>query len=403
MNPFHFPYKKSLAFLTLLTTLACNEVSQQNPQTSLPATTEKFAVIATSEPSWTGSGAHSVVSLKKPRTAVNDILPTDTTDIGISCNGSSFYRMERRSGNGNITKFDINTPDQPIYQFSTDDPGLPSNPVAIMFVNEHKAYVIRNMTNEIWIVNPSATTEATFKTGTIDLSQYTPAGAATPNMNNGVIVGNKLFVLVQRLDASWAPSLSSYIAVFDTSTDQEIETYQESGGLKGIELDVRNPYGKLVYNSGKLYVAGTIWPDNPGWETTTWTDYKAYSGIQKVDAATYVVDHNIIYNSIHPITYLEIVSPTKGYFVSYTSAGNTSLLSFNPSTSVVSTNPVAGIGSSGDRDITDIQLDSEGKLWVADNSTIAPGLYIINTDDDTLDEGPITTGLNPKAITFCEK
>lgn len=405
MNSFTFPYKKFFSVLTLSILFACGNNATTTPEQQTTLKTEKFAVVATSEPSWTGSGAHSVVSLEKPRTAINDILATNTTDIGVSCNGNSFYRIERRSGNGSIVKFDINKPKQWIYQYSTDDPaGLPSNPIAIIFVNEHKAYVLRNMTSEIWVIDPSATTEATFKTKTIDLSHYTPAGASTPNMSNGVIVGDKLFVLLQRLDSSYDPSFPSYIAVFDTNTDEEIETNQGSGGLKGIELDVRNPYGKLVYNNGTFYLAGSIFPII-SWTSgiDIWATFNNYSGIQKINATTYEVDHNIIHHAVNTITYLDIASPTKGYFVEYLSSGNTVLRSFNPTTGTVSSGNIVGIGNSGDRDIADIALDSEGKLWVADNSLTNPGLYIINTDDDTLDEGPISTGLNPKAITFCEK
>ncbi|MFH1223727.1 MAG: hypothetical protein V1647_05235 [Pseudomonadota bacterium] len=392
-------------FFLVLSALLISSCSEQtpSPQPVVP-TSGKIAVIATAEPNWTGSGAHTVLSCDKPRIGANNLLPTDTTDLAISCHGKYFYRLERRNFgvNGNVTKFSLDAPTQFIYQYSTDDNGG-SNPSSIIFVSDTKAYLLRNLNNKVWIINPSAQSETEFKIGELDLSSYSYDGVTPPMMTHGIINGNKLYILMQRLDSFYNPSLSSYIAVFNTDTDEEIDTGFGSMGLKGIELDVRNPYGKLILNNGTLYVAGTIWPDNPGWGTTTWTDYKQYSGIQKINAQTFQPDHNIIHNAVRTITYMDIISANKGYFVEYVDVGNTALKTFDPTTGVVSQTNVAGIGNTSDRDITDIAYDGLGFLWVSDNSVDTPGLYIINTGNDTLDEGTISTGLNPKAITFCEE
>ncbi len=406
MNLFLFSYKKFFSFLILLTFFACGKANHDS-QASLPQT-DKFAVIATTD--IVGTGAYSVISVTEPRTTITEIAPTSSKDLSITCDEKYVYRIERLNWgvNGSVVKFDLDNPAERIYQYSTDDadPASRSNPSDIVFLNETKAYLLRNLNNKIWIINPSAQNDAEFKIDELDLSAYSPDGGVTPpRMSRGIIIGNKLFIILQRLDAFYSPSNDSYIAVFNTDTDQEIDTGQGESGLKGIKLDIRNPSGRLIYNSGTIYVAGTIYPDNPAWFSTTWTDYQNFSGIQKVNANTYEPNHNIIYKAKGTITYLDITSPTKGYFVEYISpdGGNTALRSFNPTTGAVDAPNVAGIGDSGDRDISDIAFDGRGSLWIADFSNTHMGMYILDTTTDTIKAGPISTGLNPVAITFCEK
>ncbi len=410
-QPFFSPFSKVifpvLSVLALSSILACAGSSDPAAQASLAANVEKFAVIATTD--YTGSASHAIIGLDQPRTALLDPQPSrDSKDVTITCNGKYIYRIERRNfgANGSVVKFSLDDPKQVIYDYSADDadPSSSSNPIDIAFVNQNKAYLLRNMNNKIWIINPSAQNEAEFKIGEIDLSAYSPDhGVTPPAMSKGLIIGNRLFILLQRLDAFYSPSVASYIAVFNTDTDQEIDTGYGEAGLKGVKLDIRNPYGRLIYNNGTIYVAGTIFPDNPAWFSTTWTDYKNYSGIQRINAATLEPDHNIIHKAVSTITYLSVASPDKGYFVEYIGAGNTRLRSFNPTTGVVSASVIAGIGDSGDRDISDIALDSENKLWIADFSIANMGMYVLNTADDTIEDGPISTGLNPVAISFCER
>jgi len=408
------PKKLFLALATMtfatMTIASCGGFSSNNDNNALQeefnnSNSTKFTIVATSELGWTGSGAHSVITHSDPRTVLSDLTVTATNDLAIVGHGKYFYRIERYQRD-NITKFSVDAPSVPIWQFSTMEPAdiLSTNPYTIVFLSDTKAYLLRRDSNKAWIVNPSATTQAGFKIGELDLTQYSPDGGTTPpGMNSGVIVGGKLFISLQRLDMFWSPSYPSYIAVFDTSTDTEIDTGHGSGGLKGIELAVRNPSGRIKYFGGTIYVAGTIYPDNPGWGTTTWTDYNDYSGIQKINVTTYQPNTNLIYKSIKTITYVEIASADKGYFIEYSNAGDTALRSFDPMSGTVNPGNIANIGDSNDRDLADIAMDSDGKLWVADNSLTGAGIYIINTSNDTLSEAPISTGLNPKAITFCEK
>ncbi len=396
----NFPKFLHPVFLTLsfvLVFLSCG--GSDDPQASLSSAT-KYAVIATGASDYS-SGAHSVLGYDAPRSATNDLLPT-ISDLKISSYGKYFYRMER-SGSNSITKFSIEDPSTPIWQYSTDEAGDDnSNPSAMIFVSDTKAYLLRYNSRKAWIVNPSATKQAEFKIGELDLSDY-DEGDGAPEMASGVIVGNKLFITLQRytidnLSYYYSADNDSYLAVFNINTDIEIDTDPSAPGLKGIKLDVRNPDGEIKYNNGYIYVPGA---DN------YYTGSATHGGIQRINATTYATDPVIVGTVNKNITRVEIISPTKGYFVKYEAIwvspwSKTYLMSFNPQTGVVDLGNVAGIGDSNDRNLQDIAAGPDGLLWVADGSVTDPGIYIIDPATDTIQEGPISTNLNPLDIVFCE-
>jgi hypothetical protein len=198
------------------------------------------AVIATTAQDWS-SGAHSIISVDPiggPRGAQNSLAPSGS-DLTVVSYDKYFYRMER-SGAHNITKYDVNEPDTPIWQFSTEGNEANSNPHDLVFVNEEKAYLIRYGSDKAWIVNPSAASESAFKTGELDLSNYSDDDG-TPEMDSGIIVGNMLFITLQRIDTSggWGNYKynTPYISVFDTRTDEEIDIQNCECDLKGIAIE----------------------------------------------------------------------------------------------------------------------------------------------------------------------
>jgi len=146
----------------------------------------------------------------------------------------------------------------PIWQYSTNDadPNVLSDPHDMVFVSEDKAYVLRYGTCIMWIVNPSATREAAFKIGEIDLSAY-DTNDAVPNIEAGIIVDGRLYIILQRLDG-FAVTQDSYVAIFDVNTDEEFDTNVSGGGLKGIPITTRN-LGHIVYEpvSKIIFVQGS--------------------------------------------------------------------------------------------------------------------------------------------------
>ena len=354
------------------------------------------------------SGAHSVISVEPvggPRTVRNNLLPT-ISDITVNAYGRYFYRTERYNGD-NVTKFDIASPDKPIWQFSTlssEDKGT-GNPQGLIFVNAEKAYILRMGSTKAWIVNPSAVKESEFKIGELDLGSYADSDG-NPEMNSGIVAKGKLFITLIRYDQSkgWALTNTAYIAVFDIATDKEITTgIKNEDGVKGIPLPVKNP-GAAAYLSenNMLYVQGT------GGYASTWSGTPAeYSGgIVSINPDTYetklILDDDADGVPLYGgnISGMAIISPTKGYLTVYTDADKGSVRTFNPSAETAG-NIVAGLDNKSISGMdSGVYPDKNLMLWVCNHTDAR--IDIVNTASDTIDES-ISTNLNPNRIVFCEE
>ncbi len=364
------------------------------------ADSTQTAVVATASPDWS-SYAVSVVTVDPkagPRTAINDLLPGGNGHT-VDAFGQYYYNIEQFQADS-ITKVDISAPNTPIWQFSTQDPGQTdsSNPYQLVFVNSTKAYLIRYGSMTAWIVNPSATTEAAFKIGELDLSAYA-VGEGVPKMCAGVIANDKLFILMQRLDETFCPSNVAYVAVFDVATDTEINTGMGTGAMLGVPLNVKNPQSiQYIAENNRIYIQGAgSFPGfcDPSLEYT--------GGIESLNPFTYATaivldDGN---QELHPygvISGMLIASPTKGYFVGYADWGDNTLYGFNPTTGAVS-GVVAGLQNIN---IAGMQsgtyLDKNGMMWVSDSTNAQ--LRIVNTEDNTISES-VGTNLNPQKTAFC--
>ncbi|MFV9691457.1 MAG: hypothetical protein ACNY01_10905 [Desulfobacteria bacterium] len=279
------------------------------------------------------SGAHSWIRGQKwggSRIYEHNMMPT-IPDVTVAAFGQYYYVMERSDQN-RITKFDVTELNADIWQYSTRDAGDvdESIPQDMIFVDENKAYLLRYGSDTAWIVNPSAADEADFKIGTLDLSPY-QEGDGIPEMCSGVIVGTKLFITLQRLDAASDPGVA-YIAVFDTATDTEIDTGKGADGMLGIPLAIEVP-GAIQYlgETGLIYVQGG------GRYRSESVQYT--SGIETVDLDTY--DTEIVLddgdNADHPyghITGMAVISADKGFFVGYRGENDNTLYYFDPSTGI---------------------------------------------------------------------
>ncbi len=364
-----------------------------------PVGADQTAVVATAASDYT-SGAHSVISVNPvggPRTVQNDLLPTGS-DVSMVAYGKYGYRIERYQAD-NVTKFDVAAPDTVIWQFSTLDAGetVSSNPYDLVFASETKAYLLRWGRSTAWIVNPSATTQANFKVGELDLSAYADYDDGVPGMTAGLILDGKLFIIMQNIDQSgdYTPG-AAYVAVYDISTDTQIDT-GKTEGLKGIALPMKNP-SDIQY----LPETGMIWISCQGrYEGWTGTPAAYSGGILKMDPDTYdmetVIDDGD--DDSHPygnISNMALVSATKGYFIGYAAAGDNTLFSFNPSTGVVDGPVMADLQR---KNLGDLAVDKNGMLWVGNGTDAA--VSIVNPQTDALDE-TVDTNLNPIKIAFAE-
>ena len=335
-------------------------------------------------------GATSIISGDSNRTALNELQPSDS-DITINTYKNSIYIIGRAFGGNNIAKFDVNNHNQVIWQYTTQDSTtdpVASNPHQIVFVNESKAYVLRYGKTTAWIVNPSAATQEAFKTGELDLSAYSDSDGI-PEMTMGVVADGKLFIAMQRL-SGYTPDNTAYIAVFDTTTDTEIDTGFTGDNVKGIPLTIRNPNTSMQYLSANnsIYIQGI---GSYGTEFT--------GGIERINISSYqtslILDDGTA--ATHPdekISSMAIVSPTLGYYISYKAWGDTSLYKFDPSTGG---DTITSISSLASGDQADVAVDANGLVWVSDttNSTVR----ILDPTTDSLVDS-ISTILDPKKINF---
>jgi len=367
-----------------------------DPAATISSFTPVTALAATTAADF-GSGAYSVITgdANGQFSSINHLKMQLDSDLTIATYGQYFYIIGQQFAGNNITKFAINDPEVPIWQYSVNESATPlvlSNPHDMIFVSETKAYVLRYNKTKVWIVNPSATTEAGFKIGELDLSAY-GAVDGTPEMDTGFVADDKLYIVLQRLEGtSQQVENDAYIAVFDVATDQEIDANIPGDTLKGIPLTVRNPTS-IAYlpASNTLYVQGS----------GSFFPVKYVGGIESINLADYT--RTLILDDgddlLHPyglITSLAVVSPELLYFVGYESYQSNTLYAMDISEKAVS--PVSVPQLIGGQ-IQDLAVDPQGLLWVSDNANAT--VRILNPlSCEEIDA--VSTNLNPAKIVFAQ-
>ncbi|MCB1755604.1 MAG: hypothetical protein KDJ38_08775 [Gammaproteobacteria bacterium] len=355
---------------------------------------EGVAIVATVAADYT-SGAHASIQTGTPITVTENLAPT-ISDITVAAHGDYFYRIERFNSD-NVTKFSFDAPATPIWQFSTLDAGEEGsgNPQGMIFLNDNKAYIPRYGKNTLWIVNPSATSQEEFKIGEIDLSAYDSNGDIV-EMSPAAIVGDKLFIAMQRLDPGYVPG-DAYVAVIDTNTDTEINT-GNNADFMGILLPLKNPTSIEADETGMLYV------QSPGKYGFGGEPNEYSGGIATIDPDTFetalLVDDGDADN--HPfgqITGVEIVSSGKGYLIAQHGFGDSALHAFNPLTGVVDEQALSGLSGVN---ISGLAADSNERLWVGTGAsdTDSAAIRLIDSTSDSLIDAPIELSLNPITIVF---
>src|SRR5262249_46974825 len=118
--------------------------------------------------------------------------------------------------------------------------------------SDRKAYMTLFERPRLLIVDPSAPRDCTgFALGSIDLSALADADGV-PDMDQMAVVGDRLYVALQRLDIHTAlrvPAQNGALAVIDTADDSLIGS---------IELTGKNPFAAtkgLTVRNGAIYLA----------------------------------------------------------------------------------------------------------------------------------------------------
>jgi hypothetical protein len=287
-----------------------------------------------------------------------------------------------RFGGDNIQILDPAAAFSTLRQFTV---GTSSDPHDIAVVSDTKAYVARYNSTALWIVDPSTGAH----TGSVDLSGLADADG-TPEMDQLAVVGNHLFVTIQRLDRTiWGPVGTSYVAVVDIATDTLVDVDSTTPGVQSILLTGTNPVSDIQLNpcTGKLYVSCVgFWGLQDG-------------GVEIIDPVSFESEGYIFTEASAggDISDVEIICEEKGYAIITNASFHTVLIAFDPLTGT----KTGTLYAPGDFVLNDIEISPQRELFLADRTPTRPGIRIYETITDTeLTSGPLDVDLPPFDISF---
>ena len=332
--------------------------------------------------------------------------PDIESQINVTTDGESLYQIGR--SNETLTK--LSASDTSIVEYQISVSGIQvenSDPRSLAFVNDDLAYLTRNSSDSLLIIDPTPEqlTSDSLITGEIDLAIYnrgTGDSLDLPDMTDALVVDDKLFVLLENLD-NGSPALPGYVAVIDTRTGFQISTGRGVLPLQGIQLQSVNP-ASLQYNedTGLLYVVGR--GNNIGDESVSGDAYTG--GIELIDPITYqtrlAIDDGTADANNGFFIDAVVINESLGYVVTQEGidaegVAINSVRSFNTLTGVVS-EPVAGTDQ---LNISSITVGPDNHVWVAiqDNE---PGFLRIDIDTGEVADERVATQLIPDDIVFIE-
>ncbi|MFT5757486.1 MAG: hypothetical protein ACI9LM_002220 [Alteromonadaceae bacterium] len=362
--------------------------------------TPSFALVQTVAPDYSSS---EVVTLDpKTQQVTSGYYIKDASGYTLSSYKSDIYHIGQYKID-TIAKYNADDLESEIWNFSTQDnqDSITRNPYALISVDESKAYLLRYGSSKVWIVNPQATQPENFRIGELDLSAYvaTNNSKETPHPAAAVVVDGKLYIAMQRLADSWAGN-TAYVAVFDVTTDQEIETNANTDDdVMGIPLKGINPRS-IISTNDHVYVTTS--------NTTKHPDL-TLSRIEKIDVSNFMLTTVISADQIEGnvsalISSSVIVSAEKGYLVASDLSpawqNESTLYEFNPSTGTIINKNVL---YSEIVNISSLALDEANFLWIGIRDPAESGVDVMNTTTNTFETPRLVTEFNPGKIIFIEK
>jgi DNA-binding beta-propeller fold protein YncE len=328
------------------------------------------------------TGSFAVFPLLQPDAVARDVDRIHS-DAVVRTHAGTVYVINRLGGD-NIQAIDPTTGYATRWQCSVENG---SNPHDLAFARPDKAYVTRYERREILIVDPTTGADcAGFVRGTVDLSSLAD-GDGIPEMDQAVVVGDRLYVTLQLLDRRnfFLPTDRSLIAVVDVATDTLVGS---------IRLTGTNPFAESV----------GLAPD-PETGTIMLTEVGTFGrsddgGIERVDLASqtalgfFVTESDLGGN----ITDVVLLDAHHAYAIVLDRIGASRVLRFDPTTRTVTSTLVAA-----DEFLVDIELGPDGQtLFLTDRTLRHPGIRRFAIADDHEIVPAIDTGLPPFDIAFVE-
>ena len=294
-----------------------------------------------------------------------------------------FFAINRFGGD-KVQELDPEDGYATLWQCST---GPGSNPHDIVLVAPDKAYITRYDATSVLVVDPSVgPTCAGFIRATIDLSSLADADGI-PEMEQSVLVGDRLFVAVQRLDRKdfFVPAGNGALAVIDIHTDRLVGS---------VELELANPFAEtkgLVYHapSNRIYVAG------PG---TLFTDLE--------DGGIEIVDPDSMQSLGVLLSGADLGGDLTDFVPAGTRRGFAIVADGEFAATVVeidlSAGAVTGSLITSELLLSDVEVSQAGELWLADRDCFDPGVRVYTLGAQwgavELTRQPIFSGLAPFTI-----
>lgn len=280
--------------------------------------------------------------------------------------------------NSNLIKLD-NTTYKLIYQYSVEPLSNPHDIIFYKSNNTLKAYILRYNKPSIWIVNPEAASDKDFKTGEIDISQWSDEDGS-PEAHIGFLYNGYVYVILQRYNLVKYVSETAYIIKIDPVTDKIVDMDPDTDGVNGIELINKNPIkGSLIGNT--LYLGGTVYfGEDIGIMSINLDD--------PMNSQKRVLSEAAIGGTFAD---MKIFSADMGIVSVYDQNWNMIPYYFNPTAGVMGNKlPVPDAGGG--------VVMTEGKIYVGSRNDVSPGLYIVDPVKNELIGEPYITSLPAYSI-----
>ncbi|MFC1692955.1 hypothetical protein ACFL1R_05580 [Candidatus Latescibacterota bacterium] len=317
----------------------------------------------------------------------NDILPHHQDAYAVT-DGRYLYIIEG-FGKNSIIKVDPEPISEAnvVYNYSVSGDGSETNPHDMVFLDT-KAYVLLNSSDKIWIVNPDASGEASFKTGEIDISGWADADGS-PEAYMGFVYDGMVYVVCQMGDTTaWPVTYTSAVILkIDPVTDSIVDMDTETDDVQGIELILKNPQKASLVGSF-LYLACSTYDHEKNPQGVMSVDLKDPLNTQLI-----LIDEQSLGGTLRGI---DVFTDNYGLVYTLNESYNAGIPRiFNPQNGALGDNlPVPDSGGG--------LVLVDAKIYVGVRDFTNPGLYIVDKSTNTLVAEPLATTLPPYTITYIE-
>lgn len=304
---------------------------------------------------------------------------------------SAVIVLDNSGANKNpITNYSLSELD-PDGNFDIDGAFNGTNPYDIAFKTESEAYVAFYNSNFILKINPlTGKRLAKIDVGFMKtIASATPSDANAPNIVSVKLVNNNLYILAQRLNASFQP-LEPIITIYDILVEEFIDTNASTLDIDGIILAGKNP-SEMIYisSTNKLLVAqGGSLTYSSDFSTIESTEIGS-TGIEEVDVLTNSTNGIIVAGTLFGgtsggfgVTKILHDSKTNKFFAAYASFDfSANIKEVNVTAKTVDATPLLSTNSFGFGDTT---IDNNSYLYQINRSSATPSIDVYNLTNKEL-------------------